>query len=57
VNLCGKCGKEILPGEEEYRLVNGHSFLLPHKKCREELEAEIDDPKWKPKQWAKKKKP
>jgi hypothetical protein len=57
VNLFGRCGKEILPEEEEYVYVNGHKILLPHKKCREETKAEINDPKWNPKQWPKKKKP
>ena len=42
MSLCGKCGKEILPEEEEYIEVSGEQILLPHKKCREEIQKQME---------------
>jgi hypothetical protein len=57
MNLCGKCGKEIPTGQEEYLEVGGVKILQPHKECREEIKAQINDPKWNPEQGTRKKKP
>jgi hypothetical protein len=54
LSICGWCGKEILPEEEEYKNINGEKILQPHKKCIEEMKEEINDSRWKPKQWKKK---